>query len=154
MITVPAALRGLILITLISASMSTFSMTVNRAGAFFTRDIYQKFIRPKSGRIELLVGIYAFIICLVAASFWMGYYSKNINDIWGWIMMGLWSGLSIPTVLRLYWWRFNGAGFALGMVVGVGGAIVQQFYWPELPDCNKSWKHVGLYVRPRQASRG
>jgi len=83
--------------------MSTFSMTVNRAGAFFTRDIYQKFIRPKAGRIELLVAIYAFIICLVAASFWMGYYSKNINDIWGWIMMGLWSGLSIPTVLRLYW---------------------------------------------------
>ena len=141
MITVPAALRGLILITLISASMSTFSMTVNRAGAFFTRDIYQKFIRPKSGRIELLVAIYAFIICLVAASFWMGYYSKNINDIWGWIMMGLWSGLSIPTVLRLYWWRFNGAGFALGMVVGVGGAIVQRAFWPGLPE---QWQFVIL----------
>lgn len=134
MITVPAALRGLILITLISASMSTFSMTVNRAGAFFTRDIYQRFIRPKAGNFEILTAIYTFIICLVGASFWMGYYSKNINDIWGWIMMGLWSGLSVPTILRLYWWRFNGAGFALGMVMGVGSAVLQRWLMPEMPE--------------------
>ena len=139
MITVPAALRGLILITLISASMSTFSMTVNRAGAFFTRDIYQKFLRPKAGRVELLSAIYAFIILLVGAAFWMGYYSKSINDIWGWIMMGLWSGLSMPTILRLYWWRFNGAGFALGMVMGVGSAIVQRWFWPAMPE---QWQFV------------
>lgn len=139
MITVPAALRGLILITLISASMSTFSMTVNRAGAFFTRDIYQKFIRPKAGNVEILTAIYTFIICLVGASFWMGYYSKNINDIWGWIMMGLWSGLSVPTILRLYWWRFNGAGFALGMVMGVGSAVIQRWFMPEMPE---QWQFV------------
>jgi Na+/proline symporter len=139
MITVPAALRGLILITLISASMSTFSMTVNRAGAFFTRDIYQRFLRPKAGRVELLTAIYTFIILLVGAAFWMGYYSKSINDIWGWIMMGLWSGLSMPTILRLYWWRFNGAGFALGMVMGVGSAIVQRWIWPEMPE---QWQFV------------
>jgi SSS family solute:Na+ symporter len=139
MITVPAALRGLILITLISASMSTFSMTVNRAGAFFTRDIYQKFIRPKAGNFEILTAIYTFIICLVGASFWMGYYTKNINDIWGWIMMGLWSGLSVPTILRLYWWRFNGAGFALGMVLGISSAVIQRWLMPEMPE---QWQFV------------
>jgi len=25
----------------------------------------------------------------------------------------------MPTVLRLYWWRFNGSGFALGTLVGL-----------------------------------
>jgi SSS family solute:Na+ symporter len=141
MITVPTALRGLILITLISASMSTFSMTVNRAGAFFTRDIYQKFLRPKASHRETMAAIYAFIILLVGASFWMGYYTKDINDIWGWIMMGLWSGLSVPTILRLYWWRFNGSGFALGMLLGVGGAVVQRWLFPEL---HETWQFVIL----------
>lgn len=88
-----------------------------------------------------MAAIYAFIIVLVAASFWMGYYTKNINDIWGWIMMGLWSGLSVPTILRLYWWRFNGSGFALGMILGVGGAVVQRWQFPEL---HETWQFVIL----------
>ncbi|MCP4709923.1 MAG: sodium:solute symporter [Planctomycetes bacterium] len=138
---VPAGIRGLILVTLIAATMSTFDMTVNRASAFFTRDIYQKFIRPRAKRIELLTAIYIFTICLVAAAFAMGYYSKSINDIWGWIMMGLWSGLSGPLLLRLYWWRFNGGGFALGMTVGVISAIVQRWLWPELAE---EWQFTAM----------
>ena len=131
---VPAGIRGLILVTLIAATMSTFDMTVNRTTAFFARDIYQKFLRPKASKSELMLAIYLFTTLLVAAAFAMGYTSRSINDIWGWIMMGLWSGLSVPLVLRLYWWRFNGGGFASGMTVGVLGAILQRAFWPGLPE--------------------
>ncbi|MCL2933399.1 MAG: sodium:solute symporter, partial [Trichodesmium sp. MAG_R03] len=47
-----------------------------------------------------------------------------INDIWGWLTLGLGTGLFIPLVLRWYWWRFNGYGFAIGTGAGLVAAIV------------------------------
>ena len=46
--------------------------------------------------------------------------------------MGLGSGLIAPMVLRMYWWRFNGYGFAAGVALGLGGALVQRALWPEM----------------------
>ena len=42
----PANLRGMLLVALIAASMSTFDSTVNKTAGFFTRDLYQKYMRP------------------------------------------------------------------------------------------------------------
>ena len=141
MFAVPVGIRGLILVTLFAATMSTFDMTLNRATAFFTLDIYKRYLRPDASRSELLGAIYTFTILLVSAAFFMGYTGKSINDLWGWIMMGLWSGLAVPTVLRLYWWRFNGSGFAAGMIVGVGSAILQRVFWSGLPE---QWQFLSL----------
>jgi Na+/proline symporter len=128
---VPAGLKGLILVTLIAASMSTFDATLNLASALFTKDLYQAFIRPKAANRELLTATYLFSLAIVAAGFVMGYYAKSINDVWGWITMGLLSGLAIPGILRLYWWRFNGAGFAIGTFCGMTAAVGQRLYYPD-----------------------
>ncbi len=131
---VPAGLKGLILVTLLAATMSTFDSTLNLASALFTKDIYQAFIRPKAANRELIWMTYLFSVLMVAAGFVMGYYAKSINDVWGWITMGLLSGLAIPGILRLYWWRFNGTGFAIGTFGGMTAAIVQRLYWPDLTE--------------------
>ena len=114
-----------------AASMSTFDTTLNMATALFTKDIYQGFIRPKANTKELLTATHLFGIILVAVGFIMGYYTRSINDVWGWITMGLLSGLAIPGILRLYWWRFNGIGFATGTFGGMTAAIIQRLYWPD-----------------------
>ena len=57
---------------------------------------------------------------------------KSINDIWGWIIMGLGGGLTIPAFLKFYWWRFNGEGFAIGTLVGMFVAIGQRMLFPDL----------------------
>ena len=121
---IPMGLRGMLLVALIAASMSTFDSTVNKTAGFFTRDLYQKYIRPKASNRELIYASWVFCIAVVALGFWMGYKAKNINDIWGWIIMGLGGGMLVPRFLRLYWWRFNGGGFAVGMTVGVIGAVL------------------------------
>lgn len=131
---VPSGAKGLILVTLLAATMSTFDSTLNLASALFTRDIYQAFVRPKAANRELIWATYVFSILMVAAGFGMGYYAKSINDVWGWITMGLLSGLAIPGILRLYWWRFNGAGFAIGTFGGMTAAILQRLYWPDLTE--------------------
>ncbi|RKY08557.1 MAG: sodium:solute symporter, partial [Planctomycetota bacterium] len=129
---IPMGFRGVILVALVAAAMSTFDSSVNMAAGFFTRDIYQGYLRPKAGNKELIRVSWAFILVLVTIGFLFGYTVKSVNDIWGWLMMGLGAGLIIPRFLRLYWWRFNGGGFAIGMVAGIVISLVFRIAVPNL----------------------
>jgi Na+/proline symporter len=121
---IPTGLRGLIMVALIAALMSTFDMTMNKAAAMFTNDIYRQFIRPAARNRELMLATYSFCAALVGVSFVLAYSVPNINKIWGWIAMGLWSGIGMPMLLRLYWWRFNAMGFVVGTTGGLVAAII------------------------------
>jgi len=52
----------------------------------------------------------------------------------GWITMSLGAGMMLPLLLRWYWWRFNGYGYAIGTAVGTLGAILQKMFFPSLPE--------------------
>ncbi len=132
--TVPMGFRGMIIVALLAAGMSTFDTTVNMATGFFTKDIYQGFIRPKATNKELMSINWLFVITVVVLGFIFAYSVESINDIWGWVIMSFGGGLLVPGVLRLYWWRFNGAGFAIGTAVGMLGAIVQRLTCPEMDE--------------------
>jgi SSS family solute:Na+ symporter len=126
--------RGLILIALVAASMSTFDMTVNMCAGLLVKDIYSKYISPMARNRELIFASWVSVVLIVVASFLFAARLESINEIWGWLMMGLFGGLTIPMLLRLYWWRFNGGGFAIGTFVGVAAAIIEMIVvktWPE-----------------------
>ncbi|QEG36688.1 sodium:solute symporter family transporter [Bythopirellula goksoeyrii] len=127
---VPAGLRGLMIVALIAASMSTFDSWVNLSSGFFVRDIYQKHLRPTASMSELIVATWIFIMGLVAIALVCAFFVSNINEIWVWIIMSLGGGLMVPLLLRFYWWRFNGAGFAIGCIVGMVAAIAQRVITP------------------------
>ena len=129
---IPKGLRGMLLVALIAASMSTFDSTVNKGTGFFTRDLYQRYFRPKAANRELIYASWAFGFIVVAGAFFMAYTVENINDIWDWIAMGLGGGMVVPLFLRFYWWRYNGAGFAIGMGIGLCGCILQRALAPDL----------------------
>ncbi|MBN1541407.1 sodium:solute symporter [candidate division KSB1 bacterium] len=129
---IPMGFRGLLLVALIAACMSSFDSHVNRTSAFFVRDLYQRYMRPAAANRELISVTYIFILALVVVSYLMAYSVKSINEIWGWIVMGLQVGLIIPALFKFYWWRFNGGGFAAGTIVGLVGAFVQRAFWPNL----------------------
>jgi len=129
---IPMGLRGLVLISLVAAAMSTFSPTVNIATALFTRDIYQGAIRPKAGNREMIAASWAFGVVLTLGGFAMAYSTASINQIWDWIIMGLGAGLAVPGFLRLYWWRFNPGGVVIGTFVGLVWAIGQHAVNPDL----------------------
>lgn len=125
---IPVGFRGLILIALIAASMSTFDSTVNMTTGFFTKDIYNK-LRPHASTKELIYASWIFGVVMVVIGFVLGYKIPSVNSIWGWITMGLGGGLLVPIVLRLYWWRFNGGGFAIGTTIGLIAAILSNKIW-------------------------
>ena len=127
---IPAGMQGLLLVALVAAAMSSFDSELNRSCAFFVRDIYQHLWRPKAELKELIFASRTACAAIAAAGFALTYTVESINDIWGWFIMGLGSGLIAPMVLRLYWWRFNGYGFAIGVACGLTGAIIQRALWP------------------------
>ena len=129
---VPMGVRGLIIVALLAAAMSTFNALINWATGFFTRDIWQGYVRPKASNKELISISWAFGFLLVVTSFVMAYYTTSINQIWGWVMGGLAAGFAVPGILRLYWWRFNAGGYGVGMLVGMTAAFVQAHFWPDL----------------------
>jgi Na+/proline symporter len=129
---IPIGFRGLMLIAIIAASMSTFDTAVNTTAGYFVRDIYQPYIRPKAKNRELIISSYVISIVLVISGFLMAYTIRSINDIWAWLIMGLGSGLSTALMLKFYWWRFNGEGFAIGTFVGMIIAILQRMLFPDV----------------------
>jgi Na+/proline symporter len=129
---IPIGLRGFILVAIIAASMSTFDTNVNTTAGFFVKDIYQRFLRPKASNRELIFSSYSISLLLVIIGFLMAFSIRSINDIWAWIMMSLGSGISTALMLKFYWWRFNGEGFAVGTLVGMIIAILQRFLFPDM----------------------
>ena len=133
--------RGLIMVALLAASMSTFDSTVNKTAGYFTRDLYQRYFRRRASNRELIYASWFFIVVLVGAGFALAYFTESINEIWDWLVMGLGGGLLIPIVIRLYWWRFNGGGFAIGTIVGLAAAVAQKAFWPLLV-ANYGWREL------------
>jgi SSS family solute:Na+ symporter len=125
---IPVGLRGLLLIALIAASMSTFDSGVNQSAAYFTRDLYQRYWRPRASNRELLASTYLYIVLVVAGGFAMAYGSTSINDIWEWLIMGLGGGMLVPTLLKFYWWRFNAGGVVVGTVFGLTAAVLDRVF--------------------------
>jgi Na+/proline symporter len=127
---IPMGLRGIIFIAFIAAALSSFNSNVNSTTAYFTRDLYQRYMRREATNKELLKASYIFAACLAAAGYLLAYNIRSINQIWGWIAMGLGGGLALPSMLKFYWWRYNGSGFAIGVLTGIIACLVQVAVFP------------------------
>jgi SSS family solute:Na+ symporter len=120
----PVGVRGLMLISLLGAAMSTYSSFMNAGSSYFVKDIYQRYCRRQAGQRELVWVGYASTVAFVVAGLVAAYQYTSINDVWGWLTMGLGAGLLLPNFLRWYWHRLNGYGYAAGAVVGMGTAFL------------------------------
>jgi len=129
----PAGIRGIVIAGLLAAFMSTFSSTVNSGASFIVRDIWQPYFRPHASEHQAVRFSYFATILIVAVGIVIGFNAKSIAQIWNWMMMALSAGVIVPNVLRWYWWRMNGLGYAFGTFAGLVLSLVALFR-PGLPD--------------------
>jgi len=115
----PLGIRGLMIAGLLAAFMSTFSSTVNSGASFMVRDIWQLYFCPRATEKQSVRASYIATILLVILGVGIGLQSESIAEIWNWMMVNLGAGIIIPNVLRWYWWRMNGWGYALGTLGGM-----------------------------------
>ncbi len=120
----PDGIRGLVIAGLIAAAMSTFDSTLNAGASYYVKDIYQSYQNPEATGDDLIRVSRWATMALCVAGVSLAMIVPNINHIWGLITMGLGAGLFVPLVLRWYWPRLNGYGFAAGTAGGVVAALV------------------------------
>ena len=126
----PAGLKGFVIAGLLAAFMSTFSSTVNSGASYLVRDFWQPYFRPHADEHHLVRAGYVATVGIVVVGIAIGFQAKSIAQIWEWLMMALGAGVLMPNMLRWYWWRMNGWGYAAGTLAGVALSFIPLF----LPD--------------------
>ncbi len=131
---IPAGIKGLVVAGFIAAAMSTVDATVNAGASYWVKDIYQAYINPAASNKKLMLHSKLSTMLLLTIGLLFSFTVSNINEIWGWTMMGIASGMLIPQLLRWYWWRFNGFGFAAGTFSGLIAAISIKLFFPAITE--------------------
>ncbi len=127
----PTGLKGLLVAGLMAAAMSTFSSLINSGASYWVKDVYQEFINPKADERKLILHSRVASLLIVLLGLFLASGIKSINEIWGWLTMGLGAGMVVPLLIRWYWWRMNGYGFTIGTIFGMGSAIIQKLFYPD-----------------------
>jgi len=129
--TLPIGIKGFLIAGMMAAAMSTFDSTVNAGAAYWVKDIYLEYINKKATDRQQMRQSYGASIVIVVLGLALTLIIKNINEIWGWITMSIGAGLIVPQLIRWYWWRLNGYGYAIGMAAGMLASIIWKIIAPE-----------------------
>lgn len=123
----PVGLVGFMLAALLSGFLATFSSTVNGGAAYLVKDVYQLYLRPKASNRELVWAGYISSAMLILTGLIISLFGSSINTAFLWIFGTLAAGILPPNVLRWYWWRLNGQGYAAGVFGGMALSLGQVF---------------------------
>lgn len=131
----PHGLVGFMLAALLSGFLATFSSTVNGGAAYLVKDIYQRYLNPHADARTLVRASYVASALLIVIGLVIARFGTSINTAFMWIFGTLAAGILPANVLRWYWWRLNGWGYAAGifggMALSLGQVIGDQFIWPK-----------------------
>ena len=128
---IPVGMKGVFIAALIAAAMSSIDSIVNSSAAYFVKDIYQLYLKPKASASRLVKISYIASIVIVVLGILLAWKLPNLDSIYKWVFMGLFTGILVPNILKWFWWRFNGVGYAFGMGAGIVGAIISQLMFPD-----------------------
>src|SRR5687768_4801460 len=124
----PVGLVGFMLAALLSGFLATFSSTVNGGAAYLVKDIYQRYINPEADNKTLVRISYLSSALLILTGLIISIFGSSINTAFLWIFGTLAAGILPPNVLRWYWWRLNGTGYAAGVFGGMTLSLGQVFF--------------------------
>jgi len=123
----PKGLVGFMLAALLSGFLATFSSTVNGGAAYLVKDVYQRYINPSADNKKLVRVSYVSSALLIIIGLIISVFGTSINTAFLWIFGTLAAGILPPNVLRWYWWRLNGQGYAAGIFGGMVLSLGQVF---------------------------
>lgn len=142
----PVGLKGLMVIAILSAIMSTADICILTASANYTRDIHQRYIQPDiAPRAMLRLGTLASLVAGLLAML-MAWKMRDIIDI---LQLGFTinsAALFLPTIAAIYWDRVPASaafwsitlslatviGWRIAADAGMGGVFTIDPLWPGL----------------------
>jgi solute:Na+ symporter, SSS family len=141
----PAGLIGVFFGAILAIHLSTISSHLNLGALYFTRDLYQRYLRPHAdARTLVWVGRAATFALLIGSFF----YGLMMEEITQWLIFALWlmmAGIWLPNILQVVWWRFNAWGYLSAWMANLG--VSWLVVWvlpafdiiPQLPDYLQFW---------------
>jgi len=146
----PAGLVGVFFGAILAIHLSTISSHLNLGALYFTRDIFQRYIRPDASEKRLVwVGRVSTFVLLIGSFF----YGLMMEEITRWLIFALWlmmAGIWLPNILQVVWWRFNAWGYLAGWMANLGVSwlvvwVLPAFgVLPKLPDYLQFWLLLAL----------
>ena len=146
----PAGLVGVFFGAILAIHLSTISSHLNLGALYFTRDLYQRYLKPDASEKQLVwVGRASTFVLLVGSFF----YGLMMEEITRWLIFALWlmmAGIWLPNILQVVWWRFNAWGYLAGWMANLG--VSWLVVWvlpafgviPKLPDHLQFWLLLAL----------
>jgi SSS family solute:Na+ symporter len=122
---VPAGVKGLIIIGLLAAIMSTGSVCLLVASANITQDVYKRFVNPRaaSGTLVALGGVSAVLVGLLAA--YLAISRQDIIDVLYIAFTVNSAGLFIPTIVAFMCRK----GGATAGTCSIGLSLLTVVFW-------------------------
>jgi len=146
----PAGLAGVFFGAILAIHLSTISSHLNLGALYFTRDLYQRYLKPDASEKQLVwVGRMSTLVLLVGSFL----YGLMMEDITSWLIFALWlmmAGVWLPNVLQVIWWRFNAWGYLGGWIANLGTSWLVVWVLPEfgvipaLADYQQFWLLMAL----------
>jgi Na+/proline symporter len=121
----PHGVTGFAIAALLSGFLASFSSNVNAGASYLVKDIYKLYVNPRADERRLVRAGYLASLLLVAAGIAISFFATSIDLLFTWIMGTLGAGVLVPNVLRWYWWRINGWGYAWGAFAGMAMSLAQ-----------------------------
>ena len=129
----PHGVKGLILVGILSAIMSTADISVLTASASLTKDIYQRFLNPRASDKSLMRMGFICSLLVGAMGAVFGWFNQDIMNILLITFTINSAGLFLPTICGFFWKRSCSAGAFASMVSAtvialtwyIGGSVSQ-----------------------------
>jgi Na+/proline symporter len=136
----PKGLLGLVLLSLISAFMSTISTHLNWGSSYIANDFYKRFIHPEANDRHLVnIGRLSTVLLLIFAAI-LALYLESALDAFQ-ILLQIGAGTGLIFILRWFWWRINAYSELTAMIVSFIIALLFEFI-PAFETLNTSVKLV------------
>lgn len=128
----PAVIAGILLAGIVSAIISTTDSMILVAASDLTK-AYERFVNPDASQTFLvMLGrliVAGMAIGAIGLAFWR---PGTIFDIILFAAVGLGVTFGVPLLFILFWERTTGLGILAGIIMGLGGSIINAFYlYPE-----------------------
>lgn len=120
----PHGLKGLILVGILCAIMSTADISVLTASASLTKDIYQKYINKNADEKKLMHIGFLCSVLVGAAGALFGWFNQDIMNLLLITFTINSAGLFLPCVCAFFWKKSCAAGSFVSMVAATVIAVI------------------------------
>ncbi len=109
----PSGLKGLMLVALLAAYMSTISTQLNWGASYVLNDFYKRFIKPpeqfkatQNPEQHYVIISRVVTVVIMGIGLYVTTLFQAISEVW-YFLIECGAGLGLVLILRWYWWRIN-----------------------------------------------